>query len=131
MERGRELKPAPLLPKEFMSIDLTVLDQDMQSIMADLSEQVEWFTGQPPVTQGSFAAMCGEQHHGHKLEDVGILGEYALEVVFRTAQFTGARPNTGDIFKRASGLRFRAVNTHLSADGVQLLFMCEALINAQ
>jgi hypothetical protein len=111
-----------------MAIDLTVLDADMAGIMADLSEQVEWFTG--GVSQGLFTAIVGEQKHGHKLEEVAVLGEYDLEVIFRVAQFTVARPNTGDIFKRVvSGLQFRAVNTHLSADGVQLMFVCEALIN--
>ena len=110
------------------AINLAVLDDDLANIMADLSEKVEWFTG--GVSQGLFTAIVGEQKHGHKLEEVAILGEYALELVFRTAQFTAARPNTGDIFKRVvSGLQFRAVNTHLSADGVQLMFVCEALIN--
>jgi hypothetical protein len=130
MGRAEEIKLGSPLPKGNMGIDLTVLDSDMVGIMVDLTEQVEWFTG--GVSQGLFAAMVGEQKHGHKLEEVGILGEYALEVVFRTAQFTVARPNTGDIFKRvASGLQFRAVSTRLSADGVQLLYECEQLINAQ
>ena len=107
---------------------LAILDADLQNIMADLSEQVEWFTG--GVSQGLFTAIVGEQKHGHKLEEVAILGDYSLEVVFRTAQFTVARPNTGDIFKRVvGGLQFRAVNTHLSADGIQLMFLCEQLVN--
>ena len=110
------------------AIDLAILDDDLANIMADLPEKVEWFTG--GVSQGQFDAMVGEQKHGHKLEEVAVLGEYDLEVIFRTAQFTAARPNTGDIFKRVvSGLQFRAVNTHLSADGIQLMFVCEALIN--
>ena len=110
-----------------MGIDLTVLDSDMVGIMVDLTEQVEWFTG--GVSQGLFAAMVGEKRHGHKLEEVAILAEYDTEILFCVAQFTVTKPSTGDIFTLASGVQVRAVNQHISADGVQILLPCEQIIN--
>ena len=110
-----------------MSFDITTLDTDLANIMADMPEQVEWFTG--GVSQGLFAAMVGEKRHGHKLEEVAILAEYDTEILFRVAQFTVTKPNTGDIFTLASGVQVRAVNQHISADGVQILLPCEQIIN--
>jgi len=95
-----------------MALSLTLLDADAAAMIADLPASIVW-------QGGTYACTAGSAENGYSLSEAGMVAEPSIQIVARTAVFTGARPQINDDIQYG-GKTYRAVSVSTSQDDLTL-----------
>lgn len=102
-----------------MALTDTLLDADLEDIIADYPQSVTW-------KGAAYVCAADDLTKGRRGGEAGIFSEDTLNIHIRTALFTGARPRDGEQVTYG-GNAYRIVSTKTGPDDLMITLNCEEI----